>query len=289
LALAMREARPDLVIHMAAQPLVRDSYQRPVETFEVNVLGTVNLLEAVRRLEHPCSVIVVTSDKCYENVGQLWGYRETDPMGGHDPYSASKGAAELVVRSYRDSFFNPTQLASHHKKVASVRAGNVIGGGDWARDRLIPDLVRAFATGETAVLRNPRSMRPWQHVLDALHGYLTLAVRMLREDGSWLCDGWNFGPNDSSDWPVDRLAAAFCDTWKGCSTRVAPQAAAVHEAHVLRLDSTKARLMLGWQPHWGTREAVQRTASWYQRHYARAGAGTELCLDDLKAFAAKSV
>jgi CDP-glucose 4,6-dehydratase len=286
LALALREARPDLVIHMAAQPLVRDSYQQPVETFDTNVMGTVNLLDAVRRLEHPCSVIVVTSDKCYENVGQMWGYRETDAMGGHDPYSASKGAAELVVSSYRNSFFNPAQLGSHGKKLASVRAGNVIGGGDWARDRLIPDLVRAFAAGQPAVIRNPRATRPWQHVLDALHGYLTLGARLLTEDGPWLCDGWNFGPDDSSDWPVDRVAAAFCETWKGCSTQVVPQVGAVHEAHVLRLDSTKARLKLGWQPRWTTREAVQRTASWYQRHYA--GAGTQLCIEDLKAFTAKN-
>ena len=210
-------------------------------------------------------------------------------MGSHDPYSASKGAAELVVSSYRNSFFSPSQLASHGKKVASVRAGNVIGGGDWARDRLIPDLVRAFAAGQPAVLRNPRSTRPWQHVLDALHGYLTLGVRMLREDGPWLCDGWNFGPDDGSDWPVDRVAAAFCDTWKGCSVQIAPQAGAVHEAHVLRLDSTKSRLMLGWQPRWETREAVQRTASWYQRHYAKDGGGAQLCLEDLKAFSAKGV
>jgi CDP-glucose 4,6-dehydratase len=288
LANAVRAARPDLVIHMAAQPLVRDSYQQPVETFEVNVLGTVNLLESVRGLDHPCSVIVVTSDKCYENVDQLWGYRETDRMGGHDPYSASKGAAELVVRSYRDSFFSPAQLSTHGKKLASVRAGNVIGGGDWARDRLVADLVRSFAAGEPGVLRNPRSTRPWQHVLDALRGYLMLAARMIREDAAWLCDGWNFGPDDSSEWPVERLAAAFCDTWKGSTYQAAPLSSAEHEARVLRLDSTKAHLMLGWHPRWTTMQAVQRTASWYQRYYAHTKAGVALCLEDLEAFSATS-
>ena len=286
LCTAMREARPDLVIHMAAQPLVRESYEHPVETFEVNVLGTVNLLESVRRLDHPCSVIVVTSDKCYENVDQLWGYRETDRMGGQDPYSASKGAAELVVRSYRDSFFSPARLASHGKKIASVRAGNVIGGGDWAKDRLVVDLVQAFAAGKPAVLRNPRSTRPWQHVLDALHGYLTLAAHMLADDGAWLCDGWNFGPDESSEWAVERLTVALCQAWKGGSYRAEPVAAAAHEARVLRLDSTKAHVHLGWHPRWTTEKAVQHTAAWYQRYYSKGSPMQDACLEDIKAYTA---
>jgi CDP-glucose 4,6-dehydratase len=286
LAQSMREARPDVVIHMAAQPLVRESYARPAETFDTNVSGTVNVLEAVRQLDQPCQIIVVTSDKCYENVDQLWGYRETDRMGGRDPYSASKGAAELVVRSYRDSFFPAAELASHGKKLASVRAGNVIGGGDWASDRLVVDLVRAFAAGEPALLRNPHSTRPWQHVLDALHGYLTLAARLAVDDAAWLCDGWNFGPDDSADWPVERLAASFRAAWKGGEYRIAPASAAAHEARALRLDSTKARALLGWRPRWSTEQAVEHTASWYRRYYARAGAMQDACLEQLRAFMA---
>ena len=286
LSTAMRDAGPDLVIHMAAQPLVRDSYERPVETFETNVMGTVNVLESVRRLDRPCTVIVVTSDKCYENVGQLWGYRETDRMGGHDPYSASKGAAELVVRSYRESFFNPARLASHGKKLASVRAGNVIGGGDWAKDRIVVDLVQAFALGQPAILRNPSSTRPWQHVLDALHGYLTLAARMRQDDAAWLCDGWNFGPSDASAWAVERLAAAFCEVWPGGQYRSADGSSGAHEARTLRLDSTKAQAMLGWQPRWTTQEAVLHTASWFKRYYAGGTAMRDVCLEQIRAFSA---
>jgi CDP-glucose 4,6-dehydratase len=287
LSLAMREARPDLVIHMAAQPLVRESYAQPAETFETNVQGTVNVLEAVRQLEGPCQVIVVTSDKCYENAGQLWGYRETDRMGGRDPYSASKGAAELTVRAYRESFFNPAELASHGKKVASVRAGNVIGGGDWAKDRLVGDLVRAFAAGETALLRTPRSIRPWQHVLDAVYGYLILAARMARDDAAWLCEGWNFGPDQDTEWPVERLAASFCAAWPGARCRADAQTEpAGGEAITLRLDSSKARLLLGWRPRWNTDQAVRHTVSWYRRHYAQGGSMRQTCLDQIKAFTA---
>ncbi len=285
---ALREARPDLVIHMAAQPLVRESYAQPAETFETNVQGTANLLEAVRGLEGPCRVLVVTSDKCYENVDQLWGYRETDRMGGRDPYSASKGAAELVVRAYRESFFHPNELPRHGKKVASVRAGNVIGGGDWSKDRLIVDLVRAFAAGQPAVLRNPGSTRPWQHVLDALHGYLMLAARMAKDDAAWLCDGWNFGPEEGAEWSVEHLARSFREAWPAGEYRsAAPNVPAAHEARLLRLDSTKARALLGWRPRWGTLAAIEQTASWYRRYYAGEGSMAEASLEQIVAFTAK--
>jgi CDP-glucose 4,6-dehydratase len=286
LSTAMREARPSLAIHMAAQPLVRESYLHPVETFGSNVMGTVNFLESVRHLDHPCVALVVTSDKCYDNVDQLWGYRETDRMGGSDPYSASKGAAELVVRAYRDSFFAPDKLARHGKKVASVRAGNVIGGGDWAADRLLVDLVRGLTAGEPAMLRNPRSTRPWQHVLDALGGYLTLAVRMLESDAPWLCDGWNFGPDSSSVWTVERIAKAFFEAWQGGQYVAASAPPELHEARGLCLDSTKAREVLGWQPHWTTALAVAKTAAWYQRYYTRGAPMLDACLEDIQAFSA---
>jgi len=271
LARAMREARPDFVFHLAAQPLVRESYAEPQATFASNVMGTANLLEGVRGLSGPCTVVLVTSDKCYENVGQIWGYRESDRMGGRDPYSASKGAAELVIRAYRG------------KKIASVRGGNVIGGGDWAKDRLVADLARAFAAGETAVLRNPQSTRPWQHVLDALHGYLTLAARMARDDAAWLCDGWNFGPDDVTEWTVERLAAEFCAAWPGTRYEVAPTAAGLEEARTLRLDASKAHAKLGWYARWSTPEAIRHTASWYRRYYAGQEPMRAVCLEQIKA------
>jgi CDP-glucose 4,6-dehydratase len=283
LARAMREARPDFVIHMAAQALVRESYEQPQATFASNVMGTANVLESVRGLAGQCTVLMVTSDKCYENVGQIWGYRETDRMGGHDPYSASKGAAELVVRAYRESFFPPAELARHGKKLATVRGGNVIGGGDWARDRLVADLARAFAAGETAVLRNPAATRPWQHVLDALHGYLMLAARMARDDAAWLCDGWNFGPDHLSTCDVEHLAAAFRAAWPSGQYRVATAPSELAEAHLLRLDATKAHLKLGWYPRWSTAEAIHHTATWYRRYYAGHDVMREVCLEQIKA------
>ena len=201
LAKAMREAVPDIVIHMAAQPLVRRSYLDPVETYSANVMGTVHLLEAVRQTQSVRAVVNVTSDKCYENKEWVWGYRESDPMGGFDPYSNSKGCAELVTAAYRNSFFNPAKYSEHHVALASVRAGNVIGGGDWAEDRLIPDILAAFEKSQPVVIRNPHAIRPWQHVLEPLAGYLQLAQK-LYEDGATYAEGWNFGPNDEDAQPV---------------------------------------------------------------------------------------
>ena len=201
LAQAMREAQPEIVIHMAAQPLVRYSYQAPVETYATNVMGTVHLLEAVRQTDSVRAVVNVTSDKCYENREWVWGYRENEPMGGYDPYSNSKGCAELVTAAYRNSYFNPAQYSQHGVALASARAGNVIGGGDWAEDRLIPDILRAIAAGEAVNIRSPHAIRPWQHVLEPLSGYLLLAQRLI-EDGPAHAEGWNFGPSEEDARPV---------------------------------------------------------------------------------------
>ncbi len=261
---AMQGFAPEIVIHMAAQPLVRLSYQSPVETYSVNVLGTVHLLDAVRRTPSVRSVVVVTSDKCYENQEWHWPYREHEPMGGHDPYSSSKGCAELVTAAYRRSFFSDPQHHSEHQvAVASARAGNVIGGGDWALDRLVPDIMRAFSAGEPVTIRNPEAVRPWQHVLEPLAGYLTLAER-LYTDGAAFAEGWNFGPADSDARPVRYLVSELARLW-GDSARwqcIAPEK--IHEAHLLRLDSSKARAQLGWSPHWGLDETLVHTVEWYK-------------------------
>ncbi|MDR3763136.1 MAG: CDP-glucose 4,6-dehydratase [Acidobacteriota bacterium] len=259
---AVHEFKPDVVIHMAAQPLVRLSYDRPVETYEVNVMGTVNLLEAVRRTPSVRSVVVVTSDKCYENREWVWPYRENEAMGGHDPYSSSKGCAELVTAAYRNSFFHQSATS-----VASARAGNVIGGGDWAADRLIPDIVRAFTKSEPVVIRNPNAVRPWQHVLEPLSGYLALAEQ-LYFNGNGYREGWNFGPSDADAQPVSHLVARMVELWgPGAAWREEAQAG-VHEAHLLRLDSSKARAKLKWRPRWALDIALEKTIEWYREFYS---------------------
>lgn len=261
---ALAQAAPDLVFHMAAQPLVRPSYDDPAGTFATNVMGTVNLFEAVRAADSVKALINVTSDKCYANQGWVWGYRECDPMGGHDPYSASKGCAELVADAYRASFFSrqgPTALAS-------VRAGNVVGGGDWGAERLIPDCVRAFAKGEEVTLRAPNATRPWQHVLDPLRGYLRLAARLLAEPEAHV-GGWNFGPSLEESWTVKDMVECLAGLWDGAGYRVAP-ATDKPEAAMLRLDSSKSLLRLGWKAHHGPRDILEHTAAWYRRYYEGA-------------------
>ncbi len=257
------ERRPSVVFHLAAQPIVRESYEDPAGTFATNVMGTVHLLEAVRAAGRPCAVVVVTSDKCYENVGWEHGYRETDALGGHDPYSASKACAELVAQSYRRSFFAPARLSSHGVAVASARAGNVIGPGDWARDRIVPDIVRALLAREPVRVRSPRATRPWQHVLDALSGYLLLGQRLLGGEAA-ACEGWNFGPSIESNRPVRDLVTAAIGalgegSWEDVSGGAAP-----HEAHALHLSTDKAAVRLGWRPAWGFDEAVARTCAGYR-------------------------
>ena len=287
---AMRAAAPDIVYHLAAQPLVRASYGQPRETFDVNVIGTASVLDAVRALGRPCVVVVITSDKCYENREQVFGYRESDPLGGFDPYSASKGAAEIVVASYRQSFFPVEREASHGVRLASVRSGNVIGGGDWAHDRIVADIARNLSTGQPVPVRNPRAIRPWQHVLEPLSVYLLLAARMLGKDGAHLAGAWNFGPSSTEVVTVGELVELFVASWGKGSWKDVSTPDQVHEAHLLRLSIDKAVSLLGWQPRWPVRETVRRTALWYRAFYERreadraAGCMRASCLADIAAY-----
>ena len=261
LSRSMAESAPDVVIHMAAQPLVRDSYDKPVETFDVNVMGTVYLLEAVRHTPGVKATIVVTSDKCYENREVLSAYSENDAMGGHDPYSSSKGCAELVTAAYGRSYFAP---GMGRGAVASVRAGNVIGGGDWAKDRLVADLARGLIAGETIVVRHPDAIRPWQHVLEPLSGYLKVAEHLMA-NGPRAWEAWNFGADGSGEKSVGVLADLACRIWgRPNAFRIAMDPDAVHEAKLLKLDSTKARTRLGWRPRWTFEESVTETMAWYR-------------------------
>lgn len=267
LAKAMREARPDIVIHMAAQPLVRYSYQAPVETYATNVIGTVHLLEAVRQAYTVRAVVNVTSDKCYENREWVWSYRENEAMGGYDPYSSSKGCAELVTSAYRNSFFSPAKYSEHHVALASARAGNVIGGGDWAESRLIPDILRAISEGRPAVIRNPYAIRPWQHVLEPLSGYLQLAQK-LYEDGVAYAEGWNFGPNDEDAQPVQWIVERLAQQWGDGASWQLDQANHPHEAHYLKLDCSKAKSRLDWKPRWSLPVALDDIIAWHRAYLA---------------------
>jgi CDP-glucose 4,6-dehydratase len=289
LASALRRSGAEVVFHLAAQPLVRDSYRLPADTFETNVMGTVRLLEAVRSAGRPLVVVVITSDKCYKNDEHVWGYREMDPMGGDDPYSASKGAAELVVAAYRRSFFPPERWEQHRVKLASARAGNVIGGGDWARDRIIADLVRALSQREPVTVRNPGAIRPWQHVLEPLGGYLALAERMALSDDPRWPGAWNFGPSVGEAVSVSQLVEHFIQTWGDGAWQVQPSPEKLHEAHVLRLSIDKAVAELGWQPRWSVSEAIRRTARWYRSYYQGGADMRGLCLDDIRSFQAPTV
>jgi len=260
----VHEVRPEVVFHLAAQPLVRLSYEKPLETLECNALGTAKLLEAIRLEKQRCAVVVVTSDKCYENREWVQGYREDDALGGHDVYSMSKGATELVVQSWRRSFFPPSRLPDHGVAVATARAGNVIGGGDWARDRIVPDAIRALSAGRPVPVRNPGAIRPWQHVLEPLGGYLLLASHLLGPDAPRYCESWNFGPAPQSAQPVAEVARTLVEAWGSGSWDPAPEVLAPHEDGILRLSIDKAFARLQWLPRWGLREAVVRTATWYR-------------------------
>lgn len=253
----------DLVIHMAAQALVRASFERPVDTYMTNVIGTAVVLEAARKMPSLKGVIVVTSDKCYDNREWVWGYRENDAMGGHDPYSSSKGCTELVAAAYRHSFFSDP----YGPQLATVRAGNVIGGGDWGADRLIPDLMRSVGHREPARLRNPNNIRPWQHVLEPVRGYLMLAAHLLSGDGRFAC-GWNFGPGNDASVNVRSLVGLVKRGWKKNGPRVVIEERPnePHESIILRLDNTKARVELGWQPLLHLEDAVSMTVAWYKRY-----------------------
>ncbi|HKX77852.1 MAG TPA: CDP-glucose 4,6-dehydratase [Novosphingobium sp.] len=271
-------ARPEIVFHLAAQPLVRYSYDNPVETYATNVMGTVHVLEACRKIDSVRAVVCVTTDKCYENREWVWPYRENDPMGGYDPYSSSKGAAELAIAAYRRSY-------PGGPKIASARAGNVIGGGDWAEDRLIPDIIRALIAGERPQIRNPASIRPWQHVLEALSGYLAIGARLL-EGRDEAAAAWNFGPSDDDtrpvSWIVDRMLAA----WGAASGWEQPTAPQPHEAVLLRLDSSKARSELGWKPRLNLNEALTKIVDWH-KDVARGSDAREISLRQIDDYMAR--
>ena len=274
-AQAIERARPEVVLHLAAQSLVGVGYTDPLGTFSTNVMGTAVLLDAIRLRHEPATraVVCVTSDKCYDNREWPWGYRETDPMGGHDPYSASKGCAELVTAAFRRSYLS----APGAPLVASARAGNVIGGGDWSSGRLLPDLARAFGAGEEAVVRRPAAVRPWQHVLEPLGAYLLLAERLMEGDAS-VADGWNFGPPPADAWPVRDVVVAAAAQWGSAAAwrTVADPSAGRHEAGQLRLDCSKATSMLRWRPQLTIAEAIAWTVDWYRAH-AQGGDAADLC------------
>jgi CDP-glucose 4,6-dehydratase len=277
LAQAMRSFQPEIVIHMAAQSLVRQSYIEPVQTYATNVMGTVHVLEAVRQCGSVRCVVNVTTDKCYENREWEWGYREIEPMGGYDPYSNSKGCSELITSSYRRSFFQSSGVA-----LASARAGNVIGGGDWASDRLVPDILRAFERNEPVVIRNPESTRPWQHVLEPLSGYLTLVERLWC-DGESIAEGWNFGPQEDDARPVIWLVERMAHTWgQGASWRLDAEKHP-HEAHYLKLDTSKARSRLGWRPIWSLDTALYNVTQWHRAWHEKRDM-QQVCLEQIQQY-----
>ncbi|MCD8212699.1 MAG: CDP-glucose 4,6-dehydratase [Campylobacter sp.] len=266
LNLVMKQVRPDIVFHLAAQPLVRYSYEHPIETYETNVIGTIKLFEACR-MNDIKAIINITSDKCYDNKEWVWGYRENDPMGGYDIYSSSKGCAEILTNSYRNSFFNVNKYGvSHETLLASARAGNVIGGGDWAEDRLICDAVRAASKNETVLIRNPNATRPWQHVLDPLSGYLLLGQKLLEKEKEF-ADSWNFGPNEECAYSVENVLNEFKGHWKKIKFQVQSDIKNLHEANLLKLDCSKANIKLGWKPNWNSKTAFEKTINWYKSFY----------------------
>lgn len=265
LSAVFEKYQPEIVIHMAAQPLVRYSYANPIETYSTNVMGTVHVLEAARLTDSVRAIVNVTSDKCYENREWAWGYRENEPMGGYDPYSNSKGCAELVASAYRSSYFNVDSFAEHGVALASARAGNVIGGGDWAEDRLIPDIMRAIMDGKPVNIRNPHAIRPWQHVLEPLSGYLLLAQK-LYEEGAGYAEGWNFGPKDEDAKPVQWIVERLIESWGEGASWVLDKGDHPHEANYLKLDCSKAKARLNWQPRWYLDEALDRIVDWQKKY-----------------------
>ena len=263
LQLALTDVRPEIVIHMAAQPLVRLSYDHPVETYATNVMGTVHLLESVRLVGGVKAIVNVTTDKCYENREWEWGYRENEPMGGYDPYSNSKGCSELVSAAYRSSFFNKSQFGRHGVALSTARAGNVIGGGDWARDRLIPDVLAAFQQHLPVTIRNPHSLRPWQYVLEPLRGYLLLAEKLYNQ-GADYAEGWNFGPNDEDARSVGWIVEQLVNMWGGDASWIQDSGDHPHEANYLKLDISKAKARLGWHPRLRLEESLRLIVNWTQ-------------------------
>jgi CDP-glucose 4,6-dehydratase len=260
--------KPEIVFHMAAQPLVRLSYDIPIDTYSTNVMGTVHLLEACRKVPGIKAIVNITSDKCYENQEWVWGYRESEPMGGYDPYSNSKGCAELVASSFRQSFFNLATYAQHGVGLASVRAGNVIGGGDWALDRLIPDILLAFQENRSVEIRSPNAIRPWQHVLEPLSGYLAVAEKLYTE-GAEYSEAWNFGPKDEDAQPVQKIVETLSSNW-GKANWFLSEGEHPHEAHYLKLDCSKAKMRLNWQPVWDLDTTLSKITKWHKEWLAKA-------------------
>lgn len=260
---ALADFKPEIVFHMAAQPLVRLSYDEPIETYSTNVMGTVYLLEAIKQVGGIKAVVNITSDKCYENREWVWGYREDEAMGGYDPYSNSKGCAELVASAYRNSFFNAAKYHEHGTALASVRAGNVIGGGDWAKDRLIPDILRSFENNQPVIIRNPHSIRPWQHVLEPLSGYLLVAQKLYTE-GPVFAEGWNFGPNEMDATPVQAIVDTMVGLWGDEASWQLDGQDHPHEAHYLKLDCSKAKMRMEWHPRWDLNTTLSRIVDWHK-------------------------
>jgi len=265
----IQKYKPEIIFHLAAQALVRRSYSDPLETYSTNVMGTVHLLEAIRQIGGVRVIINVTSDKCYQNQEWVWGYRENDPMGGQDPYSSSKGCAELITAAYTKSYFNPDHYEKHGVSVASVRSGNVIGGGDWAEDRLLPDCMKALLENRPIVIRYPDAVRPWQHVLEPLFGYLVLGQH-LYGDGPTFAGPWNFGPEDESGKPVRWIVERIAEIWGGKASWEVDQSFHPYEAHTLKLDCSKAKLKLGWYPQWDLETGLKKTIEWFKAYRDRA-------------------
>ena len=282
LSRAMKEAKPQIVIHMAAQPLVSEGYTDPVGTYETNVMGTVHVLEAVRQCESIKAVVNVTTDKCYENRESARGYREDEPMGGYDPYSSSKGCSELVTAAYRQSFFPPESYARHGVAISTARAGNVIGFGDWAENRLVPDFFRAMEKNQPVVLRNPGATRPWQYVLEPLHGYFTLA-QTLYEQGSAFCGAWNFGPEDGDTRDVEWIIKRLCELWGGGASYRVDGERQFHETNCLKLDISKAKMLLDWKPRWDLNTALEILVDRHKRYLAGENVKA-LCLETIKQY-----
>jgi CDP-glucose 4,6-dehydratase len=281
---ALLDSTPDIVVHMAAQPLVRESYKNPVETFEINIMGTVNVLEAVRNAVKEGvpiqAVLNVTTDKCYHNFEWSWGYRESDRLGGHDPYSNSKACSELITDSYRNAFFNSKNYETHGVALATARAGNVIGGGDWATDRLIPDCIRSILMGDIVKIRFPKALRPWQHVLEPLHGYLLL-LQKLAEEGPEFAEAWNFGPNENDIRTVEGLVKQYCEKWgRNATYEIEHNQNNPVEASILKLDCSKAKYRLGWSPVWDLDTAVDKIIEW-TRAYKEKQDPREICLKQI--------
>lgn len=281
----IQKYQPDMIFHLAAQALVRAGYDYPKETYETNVMGSLHVLEATRHHDCVKAVVMVTSDKCYENIEQIWGYKEIDRMGGYDPYSSSKGCAELLISSYRNSYFNTKEYHVHGKAIASVRAGNVIGGGDWSKDRLIPDCIRAIEAGKDIEIRNPSATRPWEHVLESLSGYLRVGQKLMEEPVKY-STGYNFGPNNPINKPVMDVVTKLIEYYGKGRVVDASDPNAVHEHKLLKLDVTKAYEMLGWHTQWDLDTSIQRTVSWYKK--ALEGADMyEFCIQQIQEYALK--